>query len=71
MSGDQAAKDILKVYRKEGQKKFITALHFDGLIHVTYANVKSDVHNGWLVRGVDTMPMCIDQTIFLCDCYDN
>ncbi len=69
--GDAEAKKALEEIRKEGQERFLAALHFDGLNHVAYANVKSDVHNGWLVQGMDTMPMRIDQTIRLCDRYDN
>ena len=63
--GDADAKKALEEIRKEGQERFLAALHFDGLNHVAYANVKSDVHNAWLVQGVDTMPTRIDQTIRL------
>ncbi len=68
---DPGNKAKVKKFKKEGQDQFIAALDFNGLNHVTYANVKSDVHNGWLVQGVDTMPMCIDQMIRLCNRYDH
>ncbi len=70
-NGDADAKKQLEEFKKEGQERFLAALHFDGLNHVAYANVKSDVHNGWLVQGVDTMQTRIDQTIRLCNRYDN
>ncbi len=66
-NGDQASKGVLERYRKEGQERFIVALHFDGINHVAYANFKSDVHNGWLIQGVETMPTRIDQKICLCN----
>ncbi len=43
------SKKQLKKYEKGGQERFLAALHFDGLNHIAYVNIKSDVHNGWLV----------------------
>ena len=59
-------KAAVKNYGEEGKKRFIAALHFNGLNNITYSDVKKDVHNQWLVQGWDTMPTRINHTIRLC-----
>ncbi len=66
VSNNQVHKDKVKKYQNEGQEWFIVTLHFDDLSHITYVNVNSDIHNGWLVQRVETMSMCINKMIQLC-----
>ncbi len=66
-SSDANDKAAVKEYDKEGKKRFIMALHFEGLNNVTYSDIEKDVHNQWLVQGRDTMPTWINHTICLCE----
>ena len=71
LAGSDNADDIAKVtrYIKQGQQRYLAALHFEGLNNVFYSELKQEVHNGWIVHGTDTTPKTIEQTLLMCDKY--
>ena len=54
-------------YIKTGQQQYLAALHFEGLNNMQYSELKQEVHNGWIVHGIDTTPKTIEQTLQMCD----
>jgi hypothetical protein len=54
-----------KGYIRAGQKQYLAALHFEGLNNVHFADLKQEVHNGWIVHGIDTTPKTIEQTLVI------